>query len=144
MRVNILYLLILIRSQSFCMKPPNIIIQYTSKNITTNDATTPIQTLMNEKLDAIDDVKEFYSKLTPIDRVFDGIIDVNGIPPAPITTVSILEGVLLISFLLKYKKYLLKHQTGGALSSKRSKNESSVIFWLSVLVNFTRNIHPVE
>ena len=143
MRVNILYLLILIRSQSFCMKPPNIIIQYTAKNLTTNDAAaTPIQTLMNEKLDAIDDVKEFYSKMTPIDRVFDGIMDVNGIPPAPITTVSILEGVLLISFVLKYKKYLMKQQAGP--SSKRSKNESSVIFWLSVLINFTRNIHPVE
>lgn len=135
--MNIVYLLILIPAEAFRFKQHKHYQQIDPKNLSCSEieCITPIQQLMHDKIELISGVRDFDNEIAPMDHMFDDMMDMTSGASAD----EILQGILCLTFLIRYQKYLKKDET----ISPRSTRFSGYIFWASVLVNFLRNIHPV-
>lgn len=138
MNMNIVYLLILIPTEAFRFKQHKYHQQIDPKNLSCSEieCLTPIKQLMHDKIEAINGVRDFDNEIAPMDHMFDDMMDMTSGASAD----ELLQGILCLTFLIKYQKYLKKDDTS---KSTRSTRFSGYIFWASVLVNFLRNIHPV-
>ena len=127
-------LLIVIPAASMAFKFPPTIQPY-QKNLTI---------VLHEKMEFIDTIKELKDEISPMQHVMDDLMD---IPSSGLNGNELLEGFLCISFLFRYRRYL-KNRNGKRSSSSTPPPPSSSMptyfFWLSVILNFLRNIHPAE
>lgn len=102
---------------------------------------TPLENMLIEKQKAKDnlfmlsDITE--KDLATLDRIFDDIVEVQ------ITPTNTFE-ILLYCFLLFKSKQVIRKTNKGNVTSTTTKKKSLPIFFILVLLQFTRNVKPAE
>jgi len=101
---------------------------------------SPMQILMDEKRQSMRELNQITSTISPVEHIFDDMIDMRTLSDVQMIDIIILSIFTYYSQKIIRRKFKKSEQSSSSYSRKGGRG---LVFVLSIVYNFLRNVQPV-